>query len=84
MILTGRYIIIIGTKAVTIEFDTFTFPTLHRGKGPIERWAFFLFFGKQNLNPNNQTYLNSLDFVMFIVIEFHEFKVGPLITNSNK
>ena len=28
--------------------------------------------------------LTSLDFVMFIVIEFHEFKVGPLITNSNK
>ena len=28
--------------------------------------------------------LTSLDFVLFIVIEFHEFKVGPLITNSNK
>ena len=42
---------------------------------------------KQNLNPKNKKQkklLTSLDFVMFIVMEFHEFKVGPLITNSNK
>ena len=45
------HFITIGTKAVPIKFDTFTFPTLLRGKGPIERWGLFLFFGKQNLDP---------------------------------